>query len=641
MEIPERRSPTKKILIVLGTVILLLAVAAGALIFLVDVNRHKPRIEAAVSDSLGLAFRIDGKAGLGFFPGPHVTLDNVGLRSREADVLRTDRVSIGVRLFPLLRGELAVTEFTLEKPEIGVEKRADGSYNFEKPGKPPGEEKKGAATGPLAFTVQKVSVSKGRVIYRDLATGSRIVAEGVDLTVNDFSMAGGEMGLIAGLSGRGELKVRDLRAEALPLSNVQVGVNASKGVLEFRPVTMKLFGGSGEGSARIDLSGEKTRVETRFALKDFRANEAVSALADKKGAEGVLTLLADLKTAGKTGDEIKRALSGEISLKGDSFSMADPAVRAKGIDIALRNLALGRGRAGGISQELSFLGDVKAGEIQAANLTLSGVSGKIKAGNGIYDLRPLSMRLFGGSGEGSIRFDTSGDKTGVEIRYTLSNFRAEQALAAVSKKKGLSGPMTASPVLSMRGLSADEIKRSLSGAISVRGENLVLQGMDLDEALEQAKKMQQGNLADLGAGLFTVPLGGTLLQGYNYGSGLASSVKKDGSIRILVSDWRVQGGMAEAADVALATARNRMALKGKLNLVREEFDGMTVAVLDPKGCAVMQQRLDGPFANPRVSKLNLLETVAEPVLKQFGISLGALRGGRCEVFYSGAVPQPK
>jgi uncharacterized protein involved in outer membrane biogenesis len=42
----------------------LLVLAGVAIVFLVDVNAHKARIEAAVSDALGMEFRIRGKAGL-------------------------------------------------------------------------------------------------------------------------------------------------------------------------------------------------------------------------------------------------------------------------------------------------------------------------------------------------------------------------------------------------------------------------------------------------------------------------------------------------------------------------------------------------------------------------------------------------
>ena len=52
-----------------GGIVALLVLAAVALVLFVDVNAHKPWIEAAASDALGMEVRIGGRLGIGFFPG--------------------------------------------------------------------------------------------------------------------------------------------------------------------------------------------------------------------------------------------------------------------------------------------------------------------------------------------------------------------------------------------------------------------------------------------------------------------------------------------------------------------------------------------------------------------------------------------
>ena len=53
----------------------LLLLAVVAILLFVDVNAHKPRLEAAASDALGMEVRIGGRMGIGLFPGFHVTLE--------------------------------------------------------------------------------------------------------------------------------------------------------------------------------------------------------------------------------------------------------------------------------------------------------------------------------------------------------------------------------------------------------------------------------------------------------------------------------------------------------------------------------------------------------------------------------------
>ncbi len=48
----------KKVLVILGLLVVLAVVAAIALLLLVDVNAYKPRIEAAATDALGMELRI-------------------------------------------------------------------------------------------------------------------------------------------------------------------------------------------------------------------------------------------------------------------------------------------------------------------------------------------------------------------------------------------------------------------------------------------------------------------------------------------------------------------------------------------------------------------------------------------------------
>jgi hypothetical protein len=181
--------------------------------------------------------------------------------------------------------------------------------------------------------------------------------------------------------------------------------------------------------------------------------------------------------------------------------------------------------------------------------------------------------------------------------------------------------------------------RSAAGDISLRGENLTLVGNDLDRTLSKFESSQNFNLVDVGAVFFAGPIGLALTKGYNFAS-LFSGSGGNSAIRMLISEWKVEHGVAQATDVAMATAKNRIALQGGLDFVNGRFADVTVAAIDEKGCATVRQTIHGSFGNPVVDKPRVLKSLAGPVLKLYKQVRGLLPEAPCEAFYSGTVEPP-
>ena len=189
------------------------------------------------------------------------------------------------------------------------------------------------------------------------------------------------------------------------------------------------------------------------------------------------------------------------------------------------------------------------------------------------------MRLFGGQGSGSLRADLSGSVPHYNVRYSLSRFRIEEFLKALSPKKAAEGSMDFTASLSMRGKTANEMKQTADGEVSLRGENLTLDGVDLDRKVSRFEASQSFNLVDVGAFFIAGPFAPLVTKGYDF-AGLFKGSGGSSRIRTLVSDWKVERGIARAKDVAMATNENRIALTGSLDFVNERFDDVTVAVVD-------------------------------------------------------------
>ena len=90
----------KKILIGLGAVVGVLALALIALVLFVDVNQYKPQIEAAVKDKTGRTLKIEGDLKLSVFPRiavalPRTTLSNLA-GDRVSAAVNSARVSVAL-----------------------------------------------------------------------------------------------------------------------------------------------------------------------------------------------------------------------------------------------------------------------------------------------------------------------------------------------------------------------------------------------------------------------------------------------------------------------------------------------------------------------------------------------------------------
>src|SRR3972149_6397914 len=72
---------------------------------------------------------------------------------------------------------------------------------------------------------------------------------------------------------------------------------------------------------------------------------------------------------------------------------------------------------------VTFTGDLSVKEIRSRDLAVSDMRAKVTAGAGIYEIRPIAMKLFGGAGEGGIRIDLSGDRMAMSGGIAFSDLR--------------------------------------------------------------------------------------------------------------------------------------------------------------------------------------------------------------------------
>jgi len=307
-------------------------------------------------------------------------------------------------------------------------------------------------------------------------------------------------------------------------------------------------------------------------------------------------------------------------------------------DLAINNISAGEEA---FPVPLSFEGDLSCGEVKAEELRISDIRVVMKARQGKLEADPITMKIFGGDGKGSIKGVMTGESPEYLVDFVITKLRFEEVLRTFKQKKSTRGELDMKSHLTMKGKNADEITKTMQGNISLRGKNLVNDSLDLDLMLKKYERSQNFNLVDVGAFFVAGPLGTLLTKGYTFGSVYEESLGGKSTILKLVSEWKIKNGVAEADDVALSTRQSRVALKGRLDFVNEQFDNVTVAILDEEGCVRFSQKIHGPFRHPIVEKAGALRSIAGPIFNLYLKTKKLLQGGKCEIFYAGSVDHPK
>ncbi|MGD2080267.1 MAG: AsmA family protein [Nitrospirota bacterium] len=343
-------------------------------------------------------------------------------------------------------------------------------------------------------------------------------------------------------------------------------------------------------------------------------------------------------------------LAREISVVDGSLTYLDEATGStasvRDFDIEVRDVSVeglsSTREVRELIKSVAFRGALDVESFEAGNYTVSDISSDYAWENGVLDIEPMELSLYGGRAEGKCVIDLRGERPRVAVTQGVKGLDLGRMVRETRGRDVLSGKADLSAELSMEGASASEAKRSLEGTISLRGADLKLKGADIDASLAKLEETQKFNLFDVGSFFVLGPLGPLLTKGTDYAGLAADGVKKGGESLITeyVFDWRIDDGVATAKDVAFATRENRMAFDGRLDIANERFADLTGAVLTPGGCAKYTQTIVGPFNKPRVKAEGVVKSLVKPLSSLLGKAKDVVTVGECRPFYTGSVEHP-
>ncbi|MFC1798600.1 AsmA family protein [Thermodesulfobacteriota bacterium] len=673
----KSNNPLKKwfkwMAIIVGALGVLAVVAMITVYMFFDVAQFKHQIEDQIAAATGRSVSLAGELKLSFFPWIGVALSDFSIGNlsafKEKEFIKVASFETRVRLLPLLKRDIQVKRFVLKSPVIVLITNSDGQTNWSGTGSKTEEkpvEKKGKPADKSGFfrelfqietfQTEKVTLENATILWVDHARKQYRTISKLNLSLKEVSLQRPididfacllEKYPLAGKGTLGPVGTA-LDFKTLPL-------DLKFKVLNLMNIQMK---------GKINHILESLSYQLTIGVSSFSPRKLLSLMEVKH-----LTLPADKKYFDqiKLNTEIQGDLKG-ISFKNGSMQLDKTKLRfvltAKKFeapeitfDIDLDNIDINRYLPAKDSRKtteekkpppdfeplrkLDIEGHVRGQRLDFNKISVKNFELALSGRNGQFKLHLNKMDLFGGKGKGRCFLDLRKKDPYIRFDFGLAGVRSELASKAVVKKQTVKGPINVKADLSSRGIESDTFLKKLSGKLSVTGKDISLYGLDLDKVLAEYADTQSFGFLDIGSFFVLGPFGPLLTRAYENVDAAATLGKGTGLVKQLNSDWVISKGFASVKDVAFSTRKNRIAVKGKINIVTRRFDNFIVAMVDRGGCPKFSQTLNGPIDHPEIDKASFVgKHIIAPLASLFKRTKKALTKEKCQIFYKGVVPHP-
>lgn len=166
----------------------MLAAGLVALPNFIDWTEYRTSFAARLSAAAGRPVSIDGSVDFVLLPRPAFNADEVRFAGRiPDDYVAVRRLSARLAFLPLLQGRMQFRELVLRRPEARITRGSQGKVDFLlfEPSPQPGRAASASETpDPFDLNIARIEIEDGSILFQDVANGTSVGAEGVDLTVN-------------------------------------------------------------------------------------------------------------------------------------------------------------------------------------------------------------------------------------------------------------------------------------------------------------------------------------------------------------------------------------------------------------------------------------------------------------------------
>lgn len=418
--------------IVIGCIVVVLIAAAIALSLIVNPNDYKGRIEAAVRTSTGRDLSLTGNIHLAIFPtlalelGPASLGNPPGFRPAQP-FASLQRVSLRVRVLPLLHHRLDVGRVEIDGLDLRLLKNAQGQGNW--------------------------SMPAGKTTTPPPQSGNQLTLGGVaGVVIKD-----------------GRLSYQDMVADHV---NVDIGHVATGSAV---PVKWDLDLTTGPGAKPILLSGNATlEYDAKTAhLSGLDAKVDDSTL---RGNAAVTNLTTGAMNFDLSIDQI------DLDRYLGTGSKSSKAAAQSQQSTALPTSAL---------KTLQLKGKLAIGSATVYRMKLSQVQVGLAADGGVLHITPATAKLYGGTSTGDVTLDAHGAIPVLHLTENLQSIDIHPLLTDFAKLNRVSGRGDVTMNVTAHGNTSAALISSLDGHAAANLSNGAIQGLDLWSAINNAVALAQ------------------------------------------------------------------------------------------------------------------------------------------------------
>lgn len=553
----------KKLLIVIGGLVVLVIAALLIAPMVIPVDTYKKEILAQVEKATGREARIDGDFGISLFPTVKFTAGKFSLanaKGGKADkMVSLEQLNVQVAVFPLISGNVVIDSFVLDKPVINLEVDARGRPNWEftpaaggeaapekKDGGPATTENDSGGLGLSGLQLGDVRLVDGRIAYSDAKSGASQVVDAINMSVSLPSMT-------SPMAANGSLVWNKEKIELILgidnpnafLAGTQTGLNAAvvastvkfdfKGTASSKP-RMKASGtidldvpsvrklaawagqpldAPGTGFGPLKINGQVGVDGQKYSFTKAKLSlDAIQATGDIRfdgGGRvpyinaGLGTGMLDLNPYLPPEGETAAGGSGAAAPAGTGGNAQKPASQGWSTDpIDLTGL-----RAVNADIALNVAGLM----VRKIKVGKSAVSVALKGGR--LTTKLTEMALYGGNGAATITADGAAATPAVTAKLDLTGLQANPALKDAIDMDKIEGALNANIDVAMRGGSQKAMVSALGGKGKVVFADGAIRGINIGAMVRnaasafldpKAREQQKTDFAEL-SGTFNIVRG--------------------------------------------------------------------------------------------------------------------------------------
>lgn len=313
----------KKIALLSGATLLLLGLVAAVAVRLIDVDRYRPEIEAAISEATGLDCSL-GRLSLSLWPFLYLRIDQPALSFVGQPVLQAERITASAHLLPLLSRRLDIYAVTVTKLTATLIRDRKGTLNLLPPKKAPAK----PHTLPFAgLRIAKILLEEANLRYENKATGFTAAASGVAFEAGPFALVdqgksrfANGTDFLANAGWNGSLTAAAIRLNNLTLNHPALHFTASDNTLTVKPLTATVYGGTLDASLTVTDLAANPQLAATGTIKDLEVAPISSAVRHQGRITGRLQVAATLATKG-TDRSLLRRLHGSVAMHGKGLTI--------------------------------------------------------------------------------------------------------------------------------------------------------------------------------------------------------------------------------------------------------------------------------------------------------------------------------